>query len=180
MNSPVGTVQHLKPRHGLAAIDFAELWHFRELLWILAIRDIKVRYKQAALGAAWAVLQPLATMAVFTIFFGYLAGISARIESGIPYPLYALCALLPWQLFAQSITASSNSLVDNQSLVTKTYFPRLLIPFSAVIGGLVDFAIVFTIMIAMMAAYGVYPGWALLSLPLLVLLAVLTALSVGL
>lgn len=180
MNSPVGTVQHLKPRHGLAAVDFAELWQFRDLLWILAIRDIKVRYKQTALGAAWAILQPLATMAVFTVFFGYFAGISSRIESGLPYPLYTFCALLPWQLFAHAMTSSSNSLVDNQSLITKTYFPRLLIPFAATIGGLVDFAIVFAILIAMMAAYGVYPGRALLWLPLLTALTVITALSVGL
>ncbi len=180
MNSPNRTVLHLKARRGLAAVDFAELWHYRDLLWILAIRDIKVRYKQTALGAAWAILQPLATMAVFAIFFGYLAGINARIESGIPYPLYTFCALLPWQLFAQAITSSSNSLIDNQSLITKTYFPRLLIPFAAIIASLVDFAIVFAIMIAMMATYGVYPGWTLLLLPLLVVLTVLTALSVGL
>lgn len=180
MKTPVSTVLHLRPRRGLAAVDLGELWRYRDLLWIMALRDIRVRYKQTALGAAWTVLQPLATMAVFTVFFGYLAGLSARIESGTPYPLYALCALLPWQLFAQAITSSSNSLVDNQGLITKTYFPRLLIPFAAVVGGLADFAIVLALLIAMMAAYGLYPGWALLWLPLLVALTVLTALSVGL
>lgn len=180
MNLPDVTVQHLKARRGLAAIDFAELWHFRDLLWILAVRDIKVRYKQTALGAAWAVLQPLATMAVFAVFFGYFAGISSKIESGLPYPLYTFCALLPWQLFAHAMTSSSNSLVDNQNLITKTYFPRLLIPFAAIIGGLVDFAIVFAILVAMMASYRVYPGWALLWLPLLAALTVISALSVGL
>jgi homopolymeric O-antigen transport system permease protein len=180
MPPPDSVVLHLRARRGFAAVDFSELWRYSDLLWILAVRDIKVRYKQAALGAAWAVLQPLAAMVVFTVFFGYFAGLNAKIESGVPYPLYAFCALLPWQLFAHAIASSSNSLVDNQSLITKTYFPRLLIPFAAIIGGLMDFAVAFAIMIVLMAAYGAVPGWTLLWLPLLVVLTVLTALSVGL
>src|SRR5882672_11113384 len=178
MPPPDSVVLHLRARRGFTAIDFSELWRYGDLLWILAVRDIKVRYKQAALGAAWAVLQPLVAMVVFTVFFGYFAGLNAKIESGVPYPLYTFCALLPWQLFAHAITSSSNSLVDNQSLITKTYFPRLLIPFAAIIGGLADFAVAFAIMIVLMAAYGLVPGWALLSIPLLVVLTVLTALSV--
>lgn len=178
--APATTMVHLRPRHGLAAIDFGELWHYRDLLWFLAVRDIKVRYKQTALGATWAILQPFATMVVFSLFFGHLAGMNSRIESGIPYPIYTFCALLPWQLFAQAMGASSASLVDSQSLIAKVYFPRLLIPFAAVVGGLVDFAIAFVILLAMMAIYGINPGWAILSLPLLVAFAVLTALAVGL
>lgn len=174
------TLVHLRPRHGLTAIDFGELWHYRDLLWFLAVRDIKVRYKQTALGATWAILQPFATMVVFSLFIGHLAGMNSRIESGVPYPIYTFCALLPWQLFAQAMGASSASLVDSQSLIAKVYFPRLLIPFAAVIGGLVDFGIAFVILLAMMAIYGINPGWAILSLPLLVAFAVLTALAVGL
>jgi lipopolysaccharide transport system permease protein len=178
--APPTILIHLRPRHGLTTIDFGELWHYRDLLWFLAVRDIKVRYKQTALGAAWAILQPFATMVVFSIFFGHLANMSSRIENGIPYPIYTFCALLPWQLFAQAMGASSASLVDSQNLIAKVYFPRLLIPFAAVIGGLVDFVIAFAILLVMMATYGIRPGWAILSLPLLVAFAVLTALAVGL
>ncbi|MBK6906797.1 MAG: ABC transporter permease [Rhodocyclaceae bacterium] len=178
--APPTILIHLRPRHGLARIDFGELWHYRDLLWFLAVRDIKVRYKQTALGATWAVLQPFATMVVFSVFFGHLAGMSSQIESGIPYPIYTFCALLPWQLFAQAMGASSASLVDSQNLIAKVYFPRLLIPFAAVIGSLVDFAVAFAILLAMMIIYGIPPGGAILTLPLLVAFAVLTALAVGL
>lgn len=171
---------HLRPRRGLATFDFGELWNYRDLLWLLALRDIRVRYKQTALGATWAILQPVATMVVFSLFFGHLAGMNSRIESGAPYPIYTFCALLPWQLFAQAMGASSASLVDSQSLISKVYFPRLLIPFAAVIGGLIDFSITFVILLAMMAIYGIIPGWAILTLPLLVAFAVFTALAVGL
>jgi lipopolysaccharide transport system permease protein len=158
-------------------LDLRELWLYRELLWFLAVRDVKVRYKQTVLGAAWAVIQPLFTMIVFSIFFGRLAGISS---DGVPYPLFALCALLPWQLFSYALTQSSNSLVAEQRLITKVYFPRLIVPLSSVLAGLVDFGIAFVLLLGMMAWYGMAPGWAALTVPLFLLFAVATALAVGL
>src|SRR5438128_1346329 len=118
----------IRPKTGWRAIDFAELFQYRELLWMLASRDIKVRYKQTALGVIWAVLQPVLTMIVFTLIFGRLAGLDKRIGGDIPYPAYALCALLPWQLFANSLAQAGNSLVGNQNLLKKVYFPRLVVP----------------------------------------------------
>ena len=164
-------------RPGWVAIDFGELWRYRELLLFQAIRDIRVRYKQTVLGAAWAILQPVMTMVVFSIFFGKLAGVPS---DGIPYPIFTFCALLPWQLFTHALTHSSNSLVDNADVLTKVYFPRLILPFSAVIAGLVDFAIAFVVMIGLMVYYNMLPGWAVITLPLFSLLAVVAALSVGL
>ena len=136
-----------------------------------------MRYKQTALGAAWAVIQPLFMMLVFSLFFGRLAGVPS---DGVPYPVFTFCALLPWQLFAHALTESSNSLVGNQNLITKVYFPRLVVPMSAVLGGLVDFAIAFVILLGILAFYGLVPGWQILALPAFVLLAVMTALAVGL
>lgn len=136
-----------------------------------------MRYKQTALGAAWAVIQPLFMMLVFSLFFGRLAGVPS---DGVPYPVFTFCALLPWQLFAHALTESSNSLVGNQNLITKVYFPRLVVPMSAVLGGVVDFAIAFVILLGMLAFYGLLPGWQILALPAFVLLAVMTALAVGL
>lgn len=182
-DSPVRSAEpvlHLHARRGLAAIDFGELWHYRDLLWFLSLRDIKVRYKQTLLGAAWAVLQPFTTMVVFSLFFGKLGGMKAKVEVGVPYSIYVFCALLPWQLFSQAFVSSGNSLVENQNLIAKVYFPRLLIPFAAVLGGLVDFAIAFVILLFLMAYYRMTFGWAALAVPMLVAFAVLTALSVGL
>ena len=159
------------------SIDFKELWHYRELLYFLTWRDVKVRYKQTVLGAAWAIIQPLSMMLVFSLFFGRLAKIPS---DGIPYPLFTFCALIPWQLFAHSLTESSNSLVGNQHLITKIYFPRLVIPISAVLAGVVDFLIAFVILLLMMLYYGVSPGWAVITLPGFVLLTIITALGVGL
>ncbi len=164
-------------RPGWVAINFAELWHFRELLVFYAIRDIKVRYKQTLLGAAWAVLQPVLTMVVFSIFFGRLAGVPS---DGVPYPVFAFCALLPWQLFAYALTQSSNSLVQDAQVLTKVYFPRLIIPLASVIAGLVDFTIAFVVLIGMMLYYNIVPGLAVLTLPLFAVLALAAALSVGL
>lgn len=172
-----GFVVRRRPRRGWVQIDLKELWHYRELLWFYAIRDIKVRYKQTFLGAAWAVLQPVLTMVVFSIFFGNLAGVPS---DNVPYPIFTFCALLPWQLFAYALTQSSNSLVDNASVLTKVYFPRLVLPMAAVIAGLVDFAIAFVVLIGMMVYYGIYPGIAVLWLPVFVALAVAAALAVGL
>src|SRR6185503_3463341 len=167
----------VEPRRAWTSIDLKELWHYRELLYFLTWRDVKVRYKQTALGAAWAIIQPFFMMLVFSLFFGRLARVPS---DGIPYPVFAFCALVPWQLFANALTESSNSLVGNQNLITKVYFPRLVVPIAAVLSGLVDFLIAFAILIVMMLFYGIVPGPAILALPGFILLAVLTALAVGL
>jgi lipopolysaccharide transport system permease protein len=167
----------LRPSTGFLRLDLKALWEYRELLYFLVWRDIKVRYKQTALGAAWAVLQPVMTMLVFSIFFGRLAKVPS---DGVPYPVFAYVALLPWQLFAFALTESSNSLVASQNLITKVYFPRLVIPISSVLAGLVDFGISFVVLLGMMLYYGIVPTAAVALLPLFLLLAVVTALSVGL
>jgi lipopolysaccharide transport system permease protein len=167
----------ISPPSRWTSLEFRELWEYRELLYFLIWRDVKVRYKQTALGAAWAVIQPFFMMVVFSLFFGRLAKVPS---DGIPYPVFTFCALLPWQLFANALTESSNSLVGNQNLITKVYFPRLVVPISAVLGGLVDFVIAFMILLGMMLYYGIVPGWAIVTLPGFILLAVLTALGVGL
>lgn len=167
----------IRPPQGWSRLELRELWQYRELLFFLIWRDVKVRYKQTALGAAWAILQPVFTMAVFSLFFGKLAKVPS---DGIPYPIFTFCALLPWQLFAFALTESSNSLVSNQHLITKVYFPRLVIPIAGVLAGLVDFSISFVVLIGLMLYYGVTPTWAALTLPLFVLFAIVTALAVGL
>jgi lipopolysaccharide transport system permease protein len=168
---------YLKPSKGWLAIDFKALWRYRELIFFLTWRDIKVRYKQAVLGIAWAVLQPLLTMLIFTVIFGVLLKTPS---ADIPYPLFALSALLPWQLFATALQRSSVSLVGNANLITKIYFPRLAIPLSSVIASLVDFGVSFVVLLGVMIYYHYWPGWNILWLPLIVLLALFSALSVGL
>jgi lipopolysaccharide transport system permease protein len=158
-------------------IPFDEVWEYRDLLYFFVWRDIKVRYKQTAIGAAWAVLQPLLTMIVFSLFFGRLAHIPSE---GLPYPVFYYCALLPWMYFAASLQSATNTIVDNQRLVTKAYFPRLILPFSSVLSGMVDFGVSFLMFVVMMIYYGIRPTFAALWIPLLLLLAVLTALGVGL
>src|SRR5260370_23712581 len=167
----------IRPQTGWTAAGLKELWEYRELVYFLTWRDIKVRYKQTVLGAAWAIIQPFFMVVVFSLFFGYRGTVTSY---GIPYPIFAYCALLPWQLFAHAMTESSNSLVANERLITKVYFPRLVVPISAVLGGLLDFAIAFVILLLMMAYYGVRPTWAIVTLPAFLLLAMLTALGVGL
>jgi len=167
----------LRPSKGFFRLDLKALWEYRELLYFLVWRDIKVRYKQTALGAAWAILQPVMTMLVFSVFFGRLAKVPS---DGVPYPVFAYVALLPWQLFAFALTESSNSLVASQNLITKVYFPRLVIPIASVLAGLVDFAIAFLILLMMMLYYGIVPTAAVALLPLFLLLAIVTALAVGL
>jgi homopolymeric O-antigen transport system permease protein len=167
----------IRPSRGWVSLRLKELWNYRELLYFLTWRDIKVRYKQTVLGAAWAILQPLLTMVVFSIFFGKLGGIPS---DGLPYPIFAYAALLPWQLFSHALTESGNSLVSSQNLITKVYFPRLVIPFAPVFAGLLDFAIAFVILLAMMLYYGITPGMAIFTLPAFLLLAVLSALGAGL
>ncbi len=169
-------VTWIKPPSRLPTLGLGEIWEYRDLLLILAWRDIKVRYKQTALGAAWAVLQPLLTMVVFSLLFG---GIAKLPSEGIPYPIFTFTALLPWQLFAHAMTESGNSLVANQQLITKVYFPRLVIPLGAVLSGLVDFAIAFLVLLGMMLFYGVPLSLNVLALPAFIFLAVLTALTVG-
>jgi lipopolysaccharide transport system permease protein len=167
----------IRPARGWVSLNLRELWEYRELLYFLIWRDVKVRYKQTALGAAWAILQPFLTMVVFSVFFGGLAKVPS---DGIPYPVFSFAALVPWQLFAHALTESGNSLVASQNLITRVYFPRLVIPISAVLAGLVDFAIAFVVLLGMMAYYGIMPTTAILTLPLFLLLAIATALAVGL
>jgi lipopolysaccharide transport system permease protein len=166
----------IEPERGWTGLQLRELWAYRELLFFLVWRDVKVRYKQTFLGAAWAILQPLAAMVVFTIFFGRLARVGS---DGLPYPLFSYAGLLPWTFFAQGLSQSSDSLVGSQNLIKKVYFPRLVIPTSSVLGGLVDFALAFVVLIGMMVWYRVVPSAAVAALPLLLLLAFATALGVG-
>ena len=166
----------IEPVRGWRPLDLRELWAYRELLLVLTIRDIKLRYKQTMLGVAWAILQPFMTMVVFTVFFGHLANMPS---DGFPYPVFVYSALVPWTFFANAITSSSNSLVGSAHLVSKVYFPRLVIPLSAIGVGIVDFGIAASILLAMMLFYGV--GWSLnlLLAPVLLLAIMFTALGVG-
>ena len=167
----------IQPTKGLFHLELGALWQYRELLRTLVWRDIKVRYKQTAIGAGWAIIQPLMTMVIFTVVFGKLAKIPS---DGLPYPVFAYTALLPWTYFAQGLTRSGNSLVGNSNLITKVYFPRLLMPLSALGAPTVDFLLSFLILLGLMAWYGITPTWSVLALPLLLLLAVLTAITAGL
>ncbi len=166
----------VKPSSGWRFLDLAELWHYRELVVFLAWRDISVRYKQTALGAAWALIQPLFLMLVFTLVFGVIAKLPS---DGIPYPLFAYAGLLPWQLFAFALTEASNSVVANERLITKVYFPRIIIPLASVIVGLVDFAVGLVVLAGLMLFFRVPPGPMFWVLPIFILLALLTALGVG-
>ena len=166
----------IEPPKSWVSLQLRDLWQFRELLYFLTWRDVKVRYKQTLLGAAWAILQPLLTMLIFTLLFGRLAGIKS---GGIPYPLFAYGGLLIWIFFANSITNSGNSLVGSAHLITKIYFPRMIIPAAAVGAGLVDLVLAFVVQIAMMVYYHVRVTWAIGMIPVLVLLVTLLALGVG-
>jgi homopolymeric O-antigen transport system permease protein len=165
------------PPSGWAALDLNEIWKYRELLYFLTWRDIKIRYKQTALGASWAILQPLLTMVIFTVIFGNLAKLPS---DGYPYPIFTYTALLPWQLFAFSLTNSSNSLVGEKNLISKVYFPRLIIPISSVTAGLADFCFSFLVLLGMMFFYKMQFSWKLFTLPLFIVLALLSAIAVGL
>jgi len=170
-------VVYLRPPGRWTRLNLADLWEYRDLLYFLIWRDIKVRYKQTVLGAAWAILQPLLTMIVFSIVFGRLGKLPS---DGIPYPVFTFAALLPWQLFAYAMTEASNSLIGSQNLITKVYFPRLVIPIAAVLGGLVDFAISFVVLLLLMLGYGIAPTIAVLTIPLFIILVIATALGIGL
>jgi lipopolysaccharide transport system permease protein len=166
----------LEPTKGWAPLRLKALWRYRELLYFLTWRDIKVRYKQTALGASWAVIQPLLTMLIFTVVFGHFARVPS---DGVPYPIFSYCALLPWTFFAYAMGQSANSLVGNANLISKVYFPRLVIPIAASLAGLVDFAIAFVVLLGMMVFYHVIPTATVVTLPLFLLLALAAALAVG-
>ena len=174
----------IQPTRGWASLHLAELWEYRELMYFLTWRDVKVRYKQAVLGVAWAILQPVLTMVVFTVVFNKIMKVpyTPYIVNGkaVPYAIFTYAALLPWQLFSGALQRSGSSLTGNANLLTKVYFPRLIMPISGVMGGLVDFAISFVVFLVLMAAYGITPTWEVVWLPLLVLLAMATALAFGL
>jgi len=167
----------IAPSRGWVSLNLRELWEYRELLYFFVWRDLKVRYKQTVLGAAWAVLQPLAAMIVFSVFFGKLAKVPS---DGVPYPLFAYCALLPWQVFANSLTEAGNSLVNQNALLKKVYFPRFILPLTPIAAGAVDFAIGFLLLIALMFWYGVMPGISVVLVPLLLLFTMMVAVSVSL
>jgi len=166
----------IQAQRSFSLLKLRDMWAYRELLYFLTWRDVKVRYKQTALGAAWAILQPLFMMVIFTIFFGRLAGVDS---SGIPYPLYAFAGLVPWTFFSNALTAASNSLVGSANLITKVYFPRLIVPAAALLAGLVDFMLAFVLLVIMMIYYRVTPTIHLLFLPVLVVLTTLFTLGVG-
>lgn len=170
---PVVTIQ---PTRSFSLQKIGEIWTYRELLYFLTWRDVKVRYKQTALGATWAILQPLFMMVIFTIFFGRLAGVATN---GIPYPVFALAALVPWTFFANSVTASANSLVGSANLITKVYFPRLIVPTAAMLAALIDFFLSFVLLAVLMLFYRVVPTTQILLLPVLILLTGAFALAVG-
>jgi lipopolysaccharide transport system permease protein len=177
-NKPLETpLVRIEPRRGWLALDLGEVWAYRDLIYFFVWRDIKVRYKQTVIGAAWAVIQPILTMLVFSLFFGRLAKIPSQ---GLPYAIFYYSALLPWMYFATAMQGATNVVVENQRVITKIYFPRVVLPISSVLSGLVDFGISFVVLLVLMAYYRIVPTAAILWLPLFALLAVLTALGVGL
>jgi lipopolysaccharide transport system permease protein len=183
MESPesafVGPTTDIAPSKGWVSLRLRELWEFRELLYFLTWRDIKVRYKQTILGAAWAILQPLMTMVVFSLFFGRLAKISSG-DPRIPYPIFSYAGLVPWTFFAYGLAQSSNSLVGSAQLIKKVFFPRLVVPIASVLSGAVDFTLAFIVLVGMMLTFGILPTINVLWLPFFLLLAFITALGVGL
>jgi homopolymeric O-antigen transport system permease protein len=177
VNLPERPLVSIRAGSKFAAVDLKSLWAYRELLYFLTWRDVKVRYKQTVLGAAWAVIQPLFMMIIFSIFFGKLARLPS---DGIPYPLFAYAAVLPWTFFSNAVTKSGNSLVGSANLITKVYFPRMIIPAAAVAAGLIDLMIAFGILIVLLSYYGVGMTWNLLMAPALVFMTALLAVAVGL
>jgi len=167
----------IQPSRVWFRLDLAALWQYRELLYFLVWRDLKVRYKQTAIGATWAILQPLMTMVIFTVIFGHFAKIPS---DGLPYPIFAYTALLPWTYFASALSRSSSSVVAEAHLISKVYFPRAVLPLAGTVSGIIDFAVAFPLLLGMMIWYGIMPAWGLLALPLFLLLALATALAVGL
>lgn len=178
VSKPVtGETVIIKPQRGFTSFNLRELWRFRELIFFLTWRDILVRYKQTLLGGTWAILQPLLQMIIFNFIFGNIAGLSS---GGVPRPLFTYAALLPWNLFANAVGDAGRSLVTNRNMITKIYFPRLIIPLSNILSGILDFGIALLIMIGMMVVYGFVPNEAIWTLPLYMLLSMVTALGAGL
>ena len=177
LSKPAVPVMRITPPTRWWILPFGELWDFRELVYFFVWRDIKIRYKQTAIGAAWAVLQPLLTMLIFSLFFGRLAHIPSE---GLPYPIFYYSALLPWMYFAAALQNATNTIVENQRVITKVYFPRLALPLASVLSGLVDFGVSFAMFVVLMIYYRIHPTAALLWFPVFILLAILTALGVGL
>jgi len=175
--STAASTLRIAPSRGWVSLKLGELWEYRELLYFLIWRDIKVRYKQTVLGATWAIIQPLFTMVVFSLFFGQLGKMPS---DGLPYPIFSFAALVPWTFFANGLGQSSNSLVGSSNLITKVYFPRLVVPLAAVLSGVVDFVLAFLVLLGMMFFFGIVPTVNALWLPLLFLLALITSLGVGL
>jgi lipopolysaccharide transport system permease protein len=171
-----GPVFYIRPSRGWAFVRWGEIWEYRELLYFLVWRDVKVRYKQTFLGALWAVLQPALTMIIFTVFFGRIAGVAS---DGAPYPVFSYAAVLPWTMYSEALTRSAESLVGSANLVRKVYFPRLLVPASAVLGTLVDFVIAFGLLVVILGLYGIKPPLTVVALPILVLLMIAVALGSG-
>jgi lipopolysaccharide transport system permease protein len=167
----------IQPSRGWVSLRLRELWEYRELLYFLMWRDIKVRYKQTVLGASWAIIQPFFTMVVFSLFFGRLAGVPS---DGIPYPLFSYAALVPWTFFANALTQASNSLITSANMLKKVYFPRLALPIATVLAGVVDFCLAFIVFLGMMLIYGSFPTLNVIWLPFFLLLALITSLGVGL
>jgi homopolymeric O-antigen transport system permease protein len=176
-STPDVSVIRIEPSKGWVSLRLTELWEHRELIYFLVWRDIKVRYKQTALGAAWAIIQPVFTMAVFAVFFGHLAKMPS---DGVPYPIFAFSALVPWTFFANALTQASNSLVGSSNLIKKVYFPRLVVPLASVLSGIVDFALAFCVLLVLMIGYKVELSLKLLWIPLFVILTIITALAVSL
>jgi lipopolysaccharide transport system permease protein len=172
-----GSMVVIEPSRGWVSLRLRELWAYRELLYFMTWRDVKVRYKQTAIGAAWAIIQPFMTMVVFSLFFGRLAKIPS---DGIPYPIFSYAALVPWTFFANGLTNSSNSLVGSANLIRKVYFPRLVVPMSSIMAGVVDFCLAFVVLVGMMLFYGITPTSNIVWLPAFFLLAFVTALGAGL
>jgi lipopolysaccharide transport system permease protein len=176
---PVGTVPPvlvIEPASGWQPINVRELWHFRELIYFLAWRDVKVRYRQTLLGAAWAIVQPLSMMVIFSVFFGRVAAVG---HAGVAYPLFVFAGLLAWTLFAATVTSAGNSVVGSERLITKIYFPRLAVPFASVGSALIDFVIAFGMLVLLLLWYGVWPSWELALVPLAVILILVAGIGVG-
>lgn len=171
------TVHSIQPAKASLNVDWKELWQYRELFFFLAWRDLKVRYKQTVLGVTWVILQPILTMGVFSFIFGTIANLPSN---GIPYPLLTFCGLLPWQLFGRALSSSSTSLVAQQNLITKIYFPRMIIPLASILSGMVDFCVSLVVMFVLMAIYGIFPSIRLITLPLFLLLALAASSMAGL
>ena len=174
---PHSDVHVIEPTRGLRLVDPSELWRWRELFVALMVRDIAVRYKQTAIGVVWVVIQPLATVAIFSFLLGKVGNVPT---GGLPYPLFAFAAMVPWQVFSRALVEGSMSLAGNRSLITKVYFPRILLPAASVFGGAIDFGITFVILLAMMMWFGFVPSWQILLTPALLVLALLTSLGVAL